>query len=133
MRCAVFGCNSDNQAKAFAKDVMFFRFPKNKNICLIWKNACGRSDKFSPETSRVCSLHFNDLSYDRTLKHELLHIKPTKLKSDAVPILNLPKINLDLNESARSERVVRRGEVKKKASYKQVNLETNLQKIIEDK
>ena len=53
MRCAVYGCNSDNQAKQFTKDIMFFRFPTDKKITRIWKNACKRTDDLKVNNARI--------------------------------------------------------------------------------
>lgn len=43
MRCAVYGCNIDDQAKHFKKGaVMFFRFPNETTLRKTWQNACCR-------------------------------------------------------------------------------------------
>ncbi|XP_025834118.1 uncharacterized protein LOC108739559 isoform X13 [Agrilus planipennis] len=88
MRCAVFGCHSDNQSKRFKKDIMFFSFPSDKKISDIWKNLCHRSDNFNVKTSRICSKHFVQSDYN--LKHLLVLFndksnKFRRLKPDSIP------------------------------------------------
>ncbi|KAL1490169.1 hypothetical protein ABEB36_012907 [Hypothenemus hampei] len=97
VRCAVFGCKADNQAKNFDKNVKFFRFPNkvsNSSVLKVWIEKCQRTDFFNSDNARICSGHFKNSSYERNLKYELLG-KPVpkncrKLKLNAVPTLNLP-------------------------------------------
>ena len=49
-----------------------YRFPKDKKVCREWVKACKRRDKFSTESYRVCSIHFDKEDYERDLKAELL-------------------------------------------------------------
>ncbi|KAK5646413.1 hypothetical protein RI129_004877 [Pyrocoelia pectoralis] len=93
MRCAVYGCGADNQAKAFSREAKFFSFPKDKKVEGIWRHLCKRNDKFNVRSARICSKHFSDDDYKRNLKHELLPYKPKKYrlpKKEAIPSKNLP-------------------------------------------
>lgn len=92
MRCAVYGCNSNNQKREFKKPVRFYTFPKD-NVNL-WVNACCRPNKFNAKNARICSRHFKDSDFERNLAYELLNYLPRKgrkLKPNAVPTLCLPK------------------------------------------
>lgn len=96
VRCAVLGCNSDNNYRysdGKGGTISFFRFPReNKKFRDIWIAKCGRKRKFNVNTSRVCSMHFRKQDYERNLRAELLDIKNPRrfLKKDAVPSLKLP-------------------------------------------
>lgn len=95
MRCAVYGCNVDNQDKNFDKSIRFFTFPKDKKVCQQWIHLCIRKDKFNKTSARVCSTHFEIDDYVRNLQHELLGYSPRNgriraLKDKAVPSKNLP-------------------------------------------
>lgn len=76
--CAVFSCkNSEFTRKSTGGKIMFHRFPRpidveSKCIMKIWINGCQRSDKFNPDTHRICSVHFTKNDYERDLQHELL-------------------------------------------------------------
>lgn len=95
MRCAVFGCNNDNQSKNFDRNIRFFTFPKDKKQEQEWIRLCKRKDKFNALSARICSIHFVANDYVRNLMHELLGYLPRNgriraLKSEAVPSINLP-------------------------------------------
>ncbi|KAL1488760.1 hypothetical protein ABEB36_010800 [Hypothenemus hampei] len=93
MRCAVYGCDSDNQCKDFSKNIRFFTFPSNPKFASAWKTACCRKDKFNVKTSRVCDKHFKEIDFEKNLKHELLGYKPKNfrgLKPNAIPSQFLP-------------------------------------------
>ena len=89
--CTVFGCSGRTGGT-------FHRFPRNPVIRKQWVFACQRADKFDPDNGRVCSLHFSDLQYARSLKQELLNLpeRCKQLKADAVPDINLPKTTLQV-------------------------------------
>lgn len=112
MRCAVAGCQSDNQTKGADKSVRFHGFPKNNVLEKLWVNACCRKDHFNAKTSRICSKHFKSEDYERNLQHELLQYeskKGPKLKNDSVPCLHLPKSKcLSVNQVKRQERLSKR-------------------------
>lgn len=97
MRCAIFGCVSDNQSKNFrVGDITFYTFPRQTDIARAWKKACCRKDSFNSKNAHICNKHFTENDYLRNLKHELLGYKPKNyrgLKPDAVPTLNLPRDN----------------------------------------
>ncbi|XP_049795243.1 zinc finger protein 3 homolog isoform X1 [Schistocerca nitens] len=88
--CAIAGCtNHSRQVNQLG--IKFHIFPKKSETKQKWINACKRADSFSVENARVCSIHFIDSDYERDLKSELLNIpSKRKLKTDAVPTLNLP-------------------------------------------
>lgn len=115
MRCAVYGCHSDNQSKGFSQDVSFFTFPKDKKMALEWVRLCKREDKFNVVNARICSNHFTKEDYVRNLRHELLQYTAKNyrsLKREAVPSQNLPqllkRVQKDCQESARDERQKKR-------------------------
>lgn len=105
MRCAVFGCNSDNQTKReFDRTIKFFRFPvKDPVVCDKWINACSRADKFNVNNARICELHFNkETDYERCLKEELLgyvNKNRRQLKKGVVPSLKRYKNMMDQNDN----------------------------------
>ncbi|XP_072394811.1 uncharacterized protein [Diabrotica undecimpunctata] len=113
MRCAVFGCSSDNQTtKRVDKSVSFYGFPKDSVVEKLWVIACCREGKFNTKTSRICSKHFKPESFERNLQQELLQYeskKGPKLKRDAVPSLYLPRSkSLSINQLKRQERFSKR-------------------------
>lgn len=92
MRCAVFGCNSNNNKKNSEIKICFFNFPKNGNLCKQWVFLCRRSDKFKPKNSRICSKHFQEIDF--VPKNEILEehgfSQPIRLKTNVIPSLCLP-------------------------------------------
>lgn len=107
MRCAVYGCRIDNQTKKFLLfRHRFHTFPRDEIVREKWISACGRPAKFNDQTSRICSKHFSETDYVRNLQHEFLNYVPSqgpKLKADAVPHLDLPKIQASLQENIKTE------------------------------
>ena len=89
MRCAVHGCDSCHKDM-----VKFHRFPTDSHFRKMWVEATGRSE-FDPETSRICSLHFQECDHNPpTLRQQIFDHIPTRyrtLKNDAVPTLHLPQ------------------------------------------
>lgn len=124
MRCAVYNCNSDNQSKSRDKDVKFFRFPRDKTTCKKWVVSCGRSDKFNPQTSHMCSLHFVPSDYARDLKAELLNCPIPKnkrlLKDGSVPTMNLPLKSSIFTEPSTSAEVQGRNKRAAQRSHRQL-------------
>ena len=116
MRCAIFGCNNDNQVKAFQKDIRFFRFPKDNVTRQLWVIPCCRSDSFNELNARICSKHFTADDYERNLKFELLNYLPKqglKLKAGAVPSLFLPKgKSFNTKNTPRQQRALKRQSAK---------------------
>ncbi|KAL1487860.1 hypothetical protein ABEB36_015510 [Hypothenemus hampei] len=96
--CAVYGCKSYSR-KTKGTDIRYYGFSKQ---------------------AYVCSLHFNETSFQTDLKHELLNYTPKNnrnLKEDAIPVFitnNVapPPVNpveiTNPNESARSKRLRKR-------------------------
>lgn len=74
------------------KIFLIFRFPKDLFYQKQWILKCKRADKWNPSSSFICSDHFNNDDYIRNLQAELLGYTPKgrRLKSDAIPSLNLP-------------------------------------------
>lgn len=110
MRCAIYGCNSDNQVKSFNGKIKFYRFPQDAHLSKIWLNACARADKINVKTARVCSLHFNSNSFNRDLRYELLNYAPRNqrdLKYDAIPTINLHSNNKNHDSQSETRRQVR--------------------------
>lgn len=58
MRYAVPGCHTDYQSKNITRDIMFFRFPNDKNLSKEWI-VCKREDKINVKNARICSKHFD--------------------------------------------------------------------------
>ncbi|XP_067142191.1 uncharacterized protein [Centruroides vittatus] len=75
----------------------------SKRIRSEWINRCKRDDKFNPDTSRICSVHFVQGGYEKDLQNELLGVisLPVRkiMKKTTVPTLNLPdRINPTVTE-----------------------------------
>lgn len=51
---------------------IMFRFPKDLKYRKEWIQKCKRGDHFNPDTSFICSDHFNVDTFVRDLKAELL-------------------------------------------------------------
>lgn len=103
--CAVVGCSTNNNKKSKdVSDCRFFRFPREKEVCEQWVLKCYQKHKFNVKTSRICSKHF--LESDYCLKDKLLKLPPKqwKLKSDAVPSLQLIK-SPSVQQTSRSMRM----------------------------
>lgn len=77
-RCAVFGCNNSRVVtKAKNESVIYHEFPRANNLVSTtikkeWIRRCQRADKFNPNTSQICSVHFTSNDYERDLQNELL-------------------------------------------------------------
>ena len=109
--CAVATCPSPKDS-----DTTYHRFPKGNELRKQWLIACKRADKVNPNTSTVCSHHFNADSYERDLKNELLGLPlRKKLKLGAIPSENLlssEKENLfekNVRQMDRNKRIEKRG------------------------
>ncbi|XP_056639735.1 THAP domain-containing protein 3-like [Diorhabda sublineata] len=95
-RCAVYGCGNTYKTRQQEHEYFIFhRFPKAKDLVSQtmrkeWILRCKREDKFNPDTSYICSVHFTEKDYERDLQNELLGLPLRKiLKKTAVPTLGL--------------------------------------------
>ncbi|KAL1490052.1 hypothetical protein ABEB36_012796 [Hypothenemus hampei] len=121
MKCAVYGCVSDNQSENFTVGTKFVGFPKEKHLQSVWKNLCKRKDNFSVKYARICSKHFSESDYKRNLKHELLGYVPDKyrpLKKNAVPSITLPLKSIE--NSVSNERTIRQEKRNRQALVKDI-------------
>jgi hypothetical protein len=78
-RCAVFGCNNSRiRTKITNSEIVYHNFPKGKSnfvsdtVRKEWIRRCKRADKWNPNTSQICSVHFTANDYERDMKYELL-------------------------------------------------------------
>jgi len=103
--CAVAICKLNfDHGKILGQKIAYYRFPKDENLRKIWITKCRRADQFNPDTSRICSLHFTEDSFERDLKAELLNQTPRLLlKSIAIPTIRL----VNFSQPAPSERALR--------------------------
>ena len=60
----------------------FFSFPKDNKIRKEWIMKCKRNDKFNPDTSRICSDHFEKHKFLRDLKGELTKNLKSKVNEE---------------------------------------------------
>ncbi|XP_015377351.1 PREDICTED: THAP domain-containing protein 5-like [Diuraphis noxia] len=99
--CAVANCKQySSKAKIDGTDISFHRFPKDLDQQKLWAQKCKRDDKWNPQTSYICSIHFSSDAFVHNMKAKLLGYSPRvrKLKQDAVPTLNLPAASFDQND-----------------------------------
>ncbi|XP_066262755.1 THAP domain-containing protein 2-like [Euwallacea similis] len=90
MICAVAICTSRSKIiKEKGGNVRFFTFPKQPEICEEWVRKCYRTDKFSSQNARICSLHFQAEDFEDELRATLMGYAPKRLKKDAIPSLFL--------------------------------------------
>lgn len=74
MRCAVFGCNTDNQVREFKNNKFsFYNFPRDKIIRCF--SACSRSDKFNVANETVLKKLFDILNKHNKLSTTKPYIK----------------------------------------------------------
>jgi DNA/RNA endonuclease G (NUC1) len=78
-RCAVFGCNNSRiRTKVTNSEIVYHNFPKGKSnfvsdtVRKEWIRRCKRADKWNPDTSQICSVHFTANDYERDMRNELL-------------------------------------------------------------
>ncbi|XP_028041769.1 oocyte zinc finger protein XlCOF6-like [Bombyx mandarina] len=92
--CCVKGCtnNSKMKKKDPNSNITFHAFPTNSLMKAKWVKAIGRSNWDPPAYARICSIHF-DRDY---VNYENCR---TRIKDDAIPVLNLPlSSNFDASE-----------------------------------
>lgn len=92
-QCYVSGCGNYYGKTRGDSQIIYHMFPNSKAMVRTWAELCtGKSNVVPPPYSRICSKHFTSDAYQRDLQHELLGLPlRKKLKSGAVPSLNLPK------------------------------------------
>ncbi|XP_077563858.1 uncharacterized protein LOC144179395 isoform X2 [Haemaphysalis longicornis] len=82
--CAMYGCTNTGGRNA----VVFHSFPKDPRLAAQWTAACKRQG-FSPtKNSQICSDHFPDSAYERSLslmRENNIPVKGTRLRPGAVP------------------------------------------------
>ncbi|XP_075229670.1 uncharacterized protein LOC142329169 isoform X27 [Lycorma delicatula] len=87
MSCAINGCSNNKRNQ---KNLKYFRFPLDEEMTKKWAIYCKKSRNF--KTARVCSVHFDESSYEKRLIEKLLQYSPPnvrKLRKDAVPTLHV--------------------------------------------
>ncbi|GJQ84060.1 hypothetical protein Trydic_g10520 [Trypoxylus dichotomus] len=95
MECAVFGCKTIKELSKRSSPTFFFPFPKDANMSKAWKFACARPNDFNADTAKICQFHFDRSDFEKTYSYDA-HNGTTywaKLKSYAMPTLNLPKLS----------------------------------------
>lgn len=113
--CAVLGCKSSSREKS--NSLRYFRFPKDKSVCALWVEKCGRKSLINTATARVCSLHFMEEDY--LLQHRLLEYSPKKrqLVKDAVPSVNLSNFTITTPTKKTNIRGVRNPTLRKRRLF----------------
>ena len=100
--CAVFGCIYHQEA-----GIHLHKVPKLEPTRTLWLKKCSRRKSFTfTESTVICSRHFTPEDYERNLKYELLRLpiqsRLIRLKTGAVPTLNLPDISEEENSGKRT-------------------------------
>lgn len=93
VRCIVENCrtfiNLESKGPQ-SKRNNYYTFPKDAKMRQVWLKKCGKKEPIDYEHSYVCVKHFKDEDFERNLRNELLDVPiKKKLKSDAIPSLNL--------------------------------------------
>ncbi|KYQ51110.1 hypothetical protein ALC60_09757 [Trachymyrmex zeteki] len=85
--CQIEACRSNYRNKdCRTRTIHFHRFPRKNAFLLQWEKACGKK-YVNIKNGRICSIHFDSTAYKvYDLDHQP---KKRRLKSDAVPTLNL--------------------------------------------
>ena len=91
MRCAVFGCDNNNNSGNIDK-ISYHKFPNDTKMCKQWVFSCRRQDQFNVKTARVCSIHFKaeDFIIPNPIFAQYELKSNVKLKPNVVPSLLLP-------------------------------------------
>ncbi|XP_039310360.1 THAP domain-containing protein 1-like isoform X2 [Solenopsis invicta] len=90
MCCCVLGCQNKADRQ---KNISLFRFPRNKDILDSWISFVGRTNWQPTNTSRICSLHFNNDDYYRW--NDRLFLKPGVLPRKCIVRMSDNKENFD--------------------------------------
>lgn len=84
MRCAVSTCGNSfkkiesSGVEELKEHISFHRFPKDPILRKIWVKKCSREDKWNPDTSYICSTHFESGYFEHNFKAEFLNIIPKR-------------------------------------------------------
>ncbi|XP_077564701.1 uncharacterized protein LOC144180190 [Haemaphysalis longicornis] len=82
--CAMYGCTNTGGRNA----VVFHSFPKDPRLAAQWTAACKRKGFTPTKNSQICSDHFPDSAYERSLslmRENNIPVKGTRLRPGAVP------------------------------------------------
>ncbi|KAE8741600.1 hypothetical protein FOCC_FOCC012893 [Frankliniella occidentalis] len=100
--CAIISCCINSESKP--PGVILHCSPKADNWKRLWMLQCGREEGWNPKVFYICSEHFAESSYERDFRSELLNLpKKRKLLKDAIPTLNLVKVQNIKNERIQVE------------------------------
>lgn len=97
MRCAVYGCISNNTKKKSSKNnvntwgkVHYHSFPKDEWLHQQWVDYCGRPNPVNEKSPHICSLHFveSDYTFNDLAAFYGLPVSK-KLKPNSVPSRHL--------------------------------------------
>lgn len=95
-QCAVATCRNSHR-RTRGRRIRYHRFPQIPEVRSRWVRACGRVPlsngdiPFNIQTARICSLHFNNESYEKDIEHLVLGLPArSRLRRGAVPTLGVP-------------------------------------------
>lgn len=95
-QCAVATCRNSHR-RTRGRRIRYHRFPQIPEVRMRWVRACGRVPlsngdvPFNIQTARICSLHFNNESYEKDIEHLVLGLPArSRLRRGAVPTLGVP-------------------------------------------
>jgi len=84
-------CSICGDVSAGSSPRIFHLAPRDETTRNKWREKCGKDKIWNPKTFYICSDHFNEDSYKRDLRNELLNLPPRKLlKEGAIPSVGLP-------------------------------------------
>lgn len=116
VRCAIQNSKNYHDKKGSQVGLSFFTFPKQVDLRITWIIACRREDKFNPDSTRVCSDHFDLNDYVRDLRSELMCVVCRRqLIAEASPHVNLSLENPI--STIRNERLATRNLKRKIMAY----------------
>lgn len=90
IKCAVESC--PNVFQRYNADCGFkcFDFPRNNDLCAVWKQVCKIPPHCNTENLKICSDHFDIGDYDMIYAHSIKNGEyVSKLKDGAIPHVNL--------------------------------------------
>ena len=81
--CAIPSCDSPN-------GISYHRFPLDKNLQKIWKEACQKQCPFNAKNAYICRRHFKNDCFIRDKQNEVLGLPlRTIMKKGSIPTLHL--------------------------------------------